>query len=366
MPKTNISDKNERNQLNAILWQQPWYQEWFASQGIDKGGKVKLSDQQRKQLQALVVQNGFLDPSDGHIDPAGNVSDFHGWKGLPTAAKIAIIGAAAAGTAGAMGAFGGGGGIAGSAGGGASSAVAPSTGIAGLNTATLTGIPGVTTGVGGGLTGAGTAGLAGTAAIAPEVGIAGLNTSTLTGIPGVSTGTGAGVTGAGNAGRSIIQRLMDGKNGQSLADIGSLFERFGNDEAAKRMSDFNMQDRYNQDALAAQQDRRAQEADAMRKIQQAGYIKSGGAPFDASKIQLSGGRSLPSFNFPRAPITDEAKQAAGMLEQTMLERLGPNGSFTPKPVEDFQRRGVGEQIGRWGGIGTTALNTGKTIWDMFT
>ena len=347
---TNISDKNQRNQLNAALWEQPWYQEWFASKGIDKGGKVKLSDQQRKELQALVVQNGFLDPSDGHIDPAGNVSDFHGWKGLPTAAKIAIAAGAAAATAGAAGAFGG------------TAAIAPEVGIGGLNTATLTSIPGVTTG------------LTGAASIAPSVGIAGLNTGTLTSIPGVTTGTGGGLTGAGTGG-STISRLL-GSRTQNLADVGKMFQSFANDEANYRtgQADSNNRNRYNYDSLlgnltqgydqlglASAANRRTDESDAMKKLSQTGYIKSGGAPFDASKVQLAGGRSLPSFNFPRAPITDEMKTGAATLEEQMLKRLQPGGSFSPTPFdqykpqlpEDMPGRGVGEQIGRWGSLGTT-------------
>ena len=337
MPNTNISNKNERNQLNATLWQQPWYQEWFASKGINKGGKVKLSDQQRKELQALVVQNGFLDPSDGHIDPAGNVSDFHGWKGLPTAAKIAIIGGAAAATAGAAGAFGGGGGAIGGAT-GAGSSVAPSVGIGGLNVGTLTSIPGVTTGIGGGIGGA-TAG------------------------------------GAALSGGSTISKLLGG-GAQKYADIGKMFQSFGNDEANYRtgQADSNNRNRYNYDSLlgnltqgydqlglASAANRRTDESDAMKKLSQAGYIKSGGSPFDASKVQLAGGRSLPSFNFPRAPITDEMKTGAATLEEQMLKRLQPGGSFSPTPFdqykpqlpEDMPGRGVGEQIGRWGSLGTT-------------
>lgn len=108
--KTDISDKEARNKLNIAIRSEPWYQDYFTQRGLDQN-KVKLSKEQQQELQQLVVSKGFLDPSDGHVDAAGNVSDFHGWKGLPTAAKVAIIAGAAAGTAGAAGAFGGGGGL---------------------------------------------------------------------------------------------------------------------------------------------------------------------------------------------------------------------------------------------------------------
>ena len=330
---TNISDKNARNQLNATLWAQPWYQEWFASKGINKGGKVNLNDQERKELQQLVVQNGFLDPSDGHIDPAGNVSDFHGWKGLPTAAKIAIGAAVAAGTLGAGGAFTGAPGAFGMGGG----AGVGSGGMgAGLGAATAGNAAHV---AGGGLMmGSGMAGAAPT-------------------LVGGSTAL-AGGTSAALKGGSTISKLLGG-GAQKYADVGKMFQSFANDEANYRTSqaDSNNRNRYNYDELSlrAAANRRDDESDAIKKLSQTGYIKSGGAPFDASKIQLSGGRSLPSFNFPRPPITDEMKTGAATLEEQMLKRLQPGGSFTPQLPEDVPGRGVGEQIGRWGSLGTTGL-----------
>ena len=346
---TNISDKNARNQLNATLWAQPWYQEWFASKGINKGGKVNLSDQERKELQQLVVQNGFLDPSDGHIDPAGNVSDFHGWKGLPTAAKIAIIGGAAAATAGAAGAFGGGGAI-------------PTIGSQSLTSGMA--------GVAPSLTGS---------SLIPTIGSTALTTGMAGAAPslaGLSTVNGVvGGSGAANGG-GLINRLMNRGTTQNLADVGKMFQSFANDEANYRtgQADSNNRNRYNYDSLlgnltqgydqlglASAANRRTDESDAMKKLSQTGYIKSGGSTFDASKVQLAGGRSLPSFNFPRAPITDEMKAGAATLEEQMLKRLQPGGSFTPTPFdqykpqlpEDMPGRGVGEQIGRWGNLGTT-------------
>jgi hypothetical protein len=128
MVKTNISDKEARNKLNITIRSQPWYQDYFKSRGLDPN-QVQLSKAQQQELQQLTVSNGFLDPSDGHIDPAGNVSDFHGWKGLPTAAKVAIIAGAAAATAGAAGAFGGGAGAA-SAASGTGGSIAAGGGVA--------------------------------------------------------------------------------------------------------------------------------------------------------------------------------------------------------------------------------------------
>jgi hypothetical protein len=93
----NMGDE-EINQFNLHIRQQPWYQDWFRAQGLNPD-KVKLSKQQRAQLEQLVIQNAGVNPdafNDMMIDPAGNLNSEHGFASLPTWAKVAI-GAAAAG-----------------------------------------------------------------------------------------------------------------------------------------------------------------------------------------------------------------------------------------------------------------------------
>jgi len=353
---TNISNAGERNQLNLAIRTQPWYQDWFRARGLNPN-QVKLSDGQRKELQQLVVSKGFLDPSDGHIDPAGNVSDFHGWKGLPTAAKIAIMAGAAVGTAGAAGAFSGGGGIAGAAGGGGgaagggggtaaglTAAIAPEVGIGGLSTASLATIPGVSTGLG---TGALTAG-AGLSAIPSSTLGTGLGmTPSLAG----STAAGTGSLAGGAQGGSMISRLMDTQN---LADTGKLLQNFGNDEANNRLTRGNQTQNYDQLMLNAAGNRRTDESDALKKLNQTAYINSGGRQ-DQPPPTLSGGRTMPTFNFPKAPpISDAQRQAASSLEGTLLDRL-KNGSYNPTNPSTYTERGTAENIGRWGSLATTGL-----------
>ncbi len=384
---TQKTSEFELNKMNEEMRSQPWYQQWFQSKGLNPN-KVKLDGRQRQELAQLAARNGFTIGDRMKVDEAGNFNQMGGYAGMPTAAKIAIGAAPIAGamlipgvreaTIGQLGSIfgaGGGGGVG-----------AGGTG-AGLNAAAA---GGASHAAGGGLMmGAGafpttaslTAGL-------PTIGSTALTTG-MGSAPSIA-GAGSAIAGVGGSsgGGSVINRLLGrggsgtGGNGQTAADIGSLFERMGNDEANKRLSDFNMNSRLNNDMLQAQQDRRAQETDAMKKIQQAGYIKSGGVPFDASSVKLAGGRELPSFSFPRAPITDEAKQAAGMLEKTMLERLGPNGSFAPKPADEFTDRGTMENIGRFGSYGSSAMGAldnfglmddigrgakrvGSAIWDLF-
>jgi hypothetical protein len=364
---TQKSSESEINQLNLAMRQTPWYQDFFKQRGLNPN-QVKLNDRQRAELAQIAARNGYQLGDRMKIDQAGNINQMGGFAGMPTWAKIAIAAAPVAATAG-FGAAGMGpmAGMFGGAGGGAG---AGSVGIAGLNTGTLTSIPGVTTGIGGSVAGS----------VLPSVGIAGLNTGTLTSIPGVTTGTGAGSAGSG----SVINGLMKGMGGaQDFADLGSLFGNVSESEAGNRQDNAGIMNNHGYLSLQAQQDRRANESDALKKIQQAGYIKSGGTPYDASKVQLSGGRSLPSFNFPRAPITDEAKQAAGTLEQEMLKRVGPEGSYAPPPLEKYTDRGALERAtnygsmaaGGWGaakkfGVDDDIIGgvkkAGKTLWDWFT
>lgn len=143
------STKDAINQWNLEMRQQPWYQDWFHAQGLD-ANHVKLSKQQREQLEQLAIANGA--PSDAFddmmIDPAGNLNTEHGFASLPTWAKVAIGAGAVAGGFFAAPAVGGALGIGGSS--------AP----AGI-TATATGSAGVGAGAGAGSTAA-LAGAAGT------------------------------------------------------------------------------------------------------------------------------------------------------------------------------------------------------------
>lgn len=85
----------DRNAINLKMRQTPWYQGYFRARGLNPN-QVKLSDRQRSELAALAAQNGMPLSSGSHIDSAGNVNISHGFAGLPTWAKIAIVGGAAA------------------------------------------------------------------------------------------------------------------------------------------------------------------------------------------------------------------------------------------------------------------------------
>lgn len=81
--------KSAINDFNLQIRQQPWYQQWFASQGLNPN-HVKLSRPQREQLKQVIIQHGAPPDAfqDMDIDPAGNLNSEHGFHSLPTWAKI--------------------------------------------------------------------------------------------------------------------------------------------------------------------------------------------------------------------------------------------------------------------------------------
>ena len=127
--------------------------------------------------------------------------------------------------------------------------------------------------------------------------------------------------------------------------------------------------------LLAQEDRRANEEDAMRKLQQTSYIMGGGSDFKPTTISLGGKQvTLPSFSgiAPHAP-SEADKAGAGTLQAQMLDRLKPTGSFTPKydytptwdykvhPLEGYTSPGTLEKLGSYGGVAAGALGLANTL-----
>jgi len=130
--RSQLQTSEDRNKINIAMRESPLWQNAIRALGHDPNGPLKLNKDEQKKL---AVQLG-LPLDDFHIDPAGNINDFHGWKGLPTGVKIAIIAGAAVGTAGAAGAFGGGAGAT-SALGGVGVGETAATGVGGLTATSL-------------------------------------------------------------------------------------------------------------------------------------------------------------------------------------------------------------------------------------
>lgn len=122
-----LDSQAERDKINEALRASDLWRDAIKAMGLNPDGPLKLSKTQQKQLAATIG----LSTEDFHIDGAGNINDYHGWKGLPTAAKVAIVAGAAVATAGAAGAFSGGASGAAAAGG-----IAPAAAVGGTGAAT--------------------------------------------------------------------------------------------------------------------------------------------------------------------------------------------------------------------------------------
>jgi len=354
-PKSTEADINAANQW---MWQQPWYQETIRSFG-QQMGNVRLNDQQKRQLAQVIAAHGFPLPSNDEIDPAGNVNPKgHKMRNFLIAAAIggatiATLGAAGAfaGAAGAGSAAGGAGGAAAGTAAGAAGAALPASTI-GLAGSGFGAIPATAGSIG--LAG-GAAGAAGTAgALAP---LASTTTVPLAGtLPaGVASGTSASAAGVGSGiiqgakGGSTIASLL--KNPDTYSDIGKVLESYGNDEANIRKDRGIWTQQYDRLRLEGEKDRRLAETDAMRKLAQTGYLKSGGNPYKPAT--MLDGSVLPTFGFgPKAPSQAQL-EAANTLEGQLLARVQPGAGFQPSPLDSYAKPGKAENIGRYGSyIGT--------------
>ena len=100
--------KLNRNTVNTAMRKSPQWRQAIEGMGLNPDGPLRLDKRQQQRLaQTLGIRS-----TDFHIDPAGNINDYHGWKGLPTWAKVAAISGATAATLGAGGALSGGGSVA--------------------------------------------------------------------------------------------------------------------------------------------------------------------------------------------------------------------------------------------------------------
>jgi hypothetical protein len=262
-----LQTPTDRNKVNTAMRATPEWRNAIQALGHNPDGPLKLSKAEQQQLTRTLG----LPADDFHIDPAGNINDFHGWKGLPTWAKTAIVAGAVVGTAGAAGAFAGGAGAASAAGGAGGTLAGTSTvpAIGALAGGVASGaVPAAAAGVG---TAATAAGLS--AGVGSGVGATGLAGGALpsTTLAGSSTLGGTGfVGGAAGVGptSSYVSRLAtlggDSGGGGAMSGLGGDAARYGlqyggnlagqliQAHAAGKASD--AQQKYLEEALAYQKE----------------------------------------------------------------------------------------------------------------
>lgn len=281
----------------------------------------KANGNASRQIAALLESRGVKLPDRTFINPRTmSLEGARGWAGLPTAAKIAIIGGLAAtgiGAAGAMGAFGG-------------AAAVPSVGV--------------TSGLPAGLGGAGIAGTTG-AGLASGAGVAGTAGSAIGGLmSGGAAGSTAGATAGTTAAKSVGGKLMGSllKPGV-MSTVGRGLGSIAETQANNRGTALDAMMEGDRIRLDANRDRRADETDLWRKIQAANYMKSGGS--DRTPVKSSSGATLPSFGFGPKPISAEDKQMADTLLPQLQQRLA-----NPLQLSDYASKmnpGKTESILGW-------------------
>lgn len=194
-----------------------------------------------------------------------------------------------------------------------------------------------------------------------------------TGAPSTSTG--------GSALDQILAGLANHKSttGERVADVGSILGAFSSGEKANRTSYGDMRQGYdrmmlgdqiarNNFGLENEQQRNANESDALKKLQQGTYLAGGGAHYQAPSFSLGGQtRTAPSFSFAPQDATDAEKDAGGALASQMSNRLAhpsftPDWSFKPKDVESYANPGTMEKIGSYGALGGGVLGN---MMDIF-
>lgn len=216
-----------------------------------------------------------------------------------------------------------------------------------------------------GLAGAGTAG----SVLPATSGIfgAGAGTGGLASIPtgvGVAGGSAAGAGGSG----SFLDRLLHrGGSGGGISgedsvgsDLSKLMGDYAQGEATNRGAKGLAYQNYDQLMLAAAGNRRTDESDAMKKMAQTSYLLGGGAG-DYHQPTING-MQLPDYGFgPKAPSAAQL-QGAGTLQQTLLDRLKPGGSYTPTDVNTYVNEGRGEKAAKYGGLAAGGLDVARRIF----
>lgn len=291
-----LQTSGDRNRVNTAMRATPQWRSAIQAMGLNPDGPLRLSGSQQQQL----AQQLGIPTSDFHIDPAGNINDYHGWKGLPTWAKVAVIGGATVATMGAAGAFGGGAGAIG-AGGGAGAGGAGATG-----------------------------GTLASTAIAPTATSLGFGAPTLAGA-GTAAGGGGSLLGLAAKGKQIFDRF-----GQAADLFGGM--------AASRQANRQLQEsnQFERDKQAMENAKSGLEMTGKRLDTAASASRL--ANWTPYKLDWSGAGSgrTPTGGYTSsgghtAPPADDVRQLGALIAKQQLEAQGsPNQgvpTMTPPPRE---------------------------------
>ncbi len=291
-----MASSNEINQFNEQWRSSPQYAQILQAVGVDPSQPLKLSDQQRKQVRALMEQQGIPLPKGAEIDPAGNANEpnnklRNGLIGAGIGAA-ALTGLGAAGIGPMAGMLGGGGAAAGAGGAGAA-------------------------GAGGGASAAGTA-----AAV-----VGGGAFSKIGGF--LKNNAGSLIGAAGSAMGSAANSAAHNRGVQLEADI------------AKAHLEQQAERDYNDQLLRREDEGRKKERNAWEMLHRAAYVQN--APSDLNTTKLS------TYSKSIAGPDANQRMAATGLGADMSKRLAEGNTIEmPKRVGTnvtVQQPGAFEKIG---------------------
>jgi hypothetical protein len=217
----------------------------------------------------------------------------------------------------------------------------------------------------------------------------------LPGSGGAPIGAPWGGTSQNVAGGSVMSGMLGNQN--PLADLGSILGGFSQGEKADRVVKGNftqnydqmMADQeqrrnqtgqtalsnYNKESLDAQQGRARNEADALSKLHSTSYTLGKTQDYKPATV-MNGGHAiqLPDFGIGPKASSQAEIDGANALQSQLVNRLGPNGSFTPEKfnpnfnftphnLDDYAKPGTAEKLGSYGGaalsgLGALGLGTG--------
>lgn len=154
-------------------------------------------------------------------------------------------------------------------------------------------------------------------------------------------------------------KVVGSTDAQGWGDLGKVIGSYGQAEAQNRQARGNFMQDYDKLNLDYDKQNLARESDAMKKLNQTGYLLSGGHPYQAPK--LNSGQTVDLGYGPKAPSAAQM-QGAGTLQDQLLARLTAQGALKPTDPNTYTQESTGEKIAKYGGLAAGGLGAAKTIW----
>lgn len=165
------------------------------------------------------------------------------------------------------------------------------------------------------------------------------------------------------AGKNV---LMDGgkgqpsdqQPGQGWADAGSVLGGARSNEMAQRMVKGEFMQNYDKLNLAASEENRNRENDAMKNLARTSYISSGGAQPLPTRFNSG---NITDLGFGPRPASDAQKQGAATLQAQLLQRLTPEGQIKPTDPNTYANPGKLENATKWGSLISNGIGAARNI-----